>query len=54
MGTTGDCPIILRYQLGVSIIYSGREAFGLGRLRLGLRKSSDYYVKFGVLGRVGL
>ncbi len=37
MGTTEDCPIILRYQLRVNIIYSVREAFGLGRLGLGLR-----------------
>jgi len=54
MGTTGDRLIILGYQLGVNIIYALREAFGLGRPRLGLRKSSEYYVKFGVFGKVGL
>lgn len=54
MGTTEDRPIIPGQQVGVNIIFALGGVFGLGRLRFGLQKLSDWFVKFGVLGGVGL
>ncbi len=34
MGTTGDCPIILRYQLGVNIIYATSGGIWVGSARV--------------------
>lgn len=54
MGSSEERLIIPLLRVGGNIIFQFGRYIGLGRLGFGLRKLSDYYVKFGVFGRVGL